>query len=91
MTSQPRFEWGLFFRSYIILRLDFLRCWQEGWVSACCIVPSYAGGSAFLRSSELDGSEFDFRLTGILSISNEDAAEGYAEATDGKIPRRRRA
>lgn len=52
---------------------------------------SYAGASAVLRSSELDGSEVDFRLTGILSINNEDAAKGYAEATDGKIPRRRRA
>lgn len=52
---------------------------------------SYAGASAVLRSSELVGSEVDFQLTGILSINNEDAAKGYAEATDGKIPWRRRA
>ena len=83
---------GLFFHSCnIILTEDFLRCWPEGCVSACYIVPSYAGASAVLRSSKLDGSEVDFRLTGILSIDNEDAAKGYAEATDGKIPWRRRA
>jgi len=39
----------------------------------------------------LDGSEVDFCLTGVLSVNNEDAAKGYAEATDGKIPWRRRA
>ena len=52
---------------------------------------SYAGAGAVVRSGELDGSDVDFRLTGILSINNEDAAKGYAEATDGKIPWRRRA
>jgi hypothetical protein len=59
-------------------------------VHGCYVVLSYVGASAILGSREWDGSEVVFQLTGILSISNEDAAKGYAEATDGKIPWRRR-